>query len=78
VIARLCGHAIFGPIASGSLHFCPSLISYELDPIDTLKPDPEPVRKAIGVPLGTSRNWLAWKIETRTLLHGTQLNSRLS
>jgi integrase len=58
VTARLCGHASFDTTASSYLHIYPWLVSYELDHIDTLKPDPELVRKASGVPLKDSKHWL--------------------
>jgi integrase len=58
VTARLCGHLSFDTTASSYLHIYPWLVAHEIDHIDTLKPDPELVRKASGAPLKDSKHWL--------------------
>jgi integrase len=57
ITAYLCGHASFDTTASSYINIFPWLVAHALDAAESMRPEPELVRKASGVPLKKSKQW---------------------
>ncbi len=60
ITAAFCGHANFDTTASSYINIFPWLVAHALDGVECMRPDPELVRKASGVPLKLSKKWLRY------------------